>query len=334
MSTSIHQVAERAGVSIATVSRAFNTPDAVHSDTRERIAQVARALRYAPNRSASTLRSRRSRTIGVVLPTLLNPVFAECFEGIAQASCEAGYAIVPYTTEYDLERERRAIAWLRERSVEGVVLTVANAANSPLLAEITRAKLPYVLLYNRHQERPCVSVDQTAAVQESVTYLHDLGHTRIAMATGSLDTSDRAQQRYDGYAQGMRALGLTPLAAAEQPFMHANTDALNALLLQAKRPTALICSNDLLAVRALRTARTMEIDVPRELSIVGFDGIALGAELTPSLTSISQPNAEIGRSGVELLLAGRTPKPRDSITLAHALRLGETVAARTSQSSA
>jgi LacI family transcriptional regulator, repressor for deo operon, udp, cdd, tsx, nupC, and nupG len=327
VSISIHQVAQRAGVSIATVSRTFNTPDAVHSDTRERVAKAARALRYAPNQSASTLRSRRSRTLGVVLPTLLNPVFAECLEGIAHASSEAGYAIVPYTTEYDLHKERRAVAWLRERCVEGVVLTVADAANSQLLDEITRAKLPYVLLYNRHDKRPCVSVNQTLAVRDAVVYLNKLGHSRIAMVTGLLSESDRAQQRFAGYVEGMKILGLPSRSAVEQPYMQASADAVTTLLSEEARPTALICSNDLLAMRAIRAASNLHIAVPTELSVVGFDGIALGAELTPALTSISQPNQVIGRKGIEWLLAGSTPKPLDSVTLAHELRLGETVAA-------
>ena len=145
---SIRAVAQLAGVSITTVSRVFNLPERVASGTRDRVLASARALAFVPNASARTLRTQKSRILGVVLPTLLNPVFAECLDGIADAADAAGYAIVPLVTDYDLEREAIAIDRLLARDVDGLVVTVANASRSPSLKRLRHAGTPYVMAYN------------------------------------------------------------------------------------------------------------------------------------------------------------------------------------------
>lgn len=126
----IQDVAQAAGVSVATVSRVFNLPDKVTPATRAHVAQVARTLGYQPNASARTLRTQRSRVVGVVLPTLTNPVFAECLEGIARAAAAAGYAILPFTTDYRLDQEERAASLLIAGNVDGMILTVSNPGTS------------------------------------------------------------------------------------------------------------------------------------------------------------------------------------------------------------
>ena len=137
-SVSIEEVARRAGVSIATVSRTFNLPQHVASTTRERVRQIAQQVGYIPNRAASTLRSQRSKVLGVMLPTLLNPVFAECLEGIAVAASAGDYSILPATTDYRIEREERAVDELLARSVDGFILVVSHPARSKALQRINR----------------------------------------------------------------------------------------------------------------------------------------------------------------------------------------------------
>ena len=122
----IQIVAQRAGVSVATVSRAFNFPDKVAPATRALVERVAAELGYVANASARTLRTQRSRVLGVVLPTLLNPTFAECLQGIAQAAAASGYAIVPVTTDYQLAEEERAVSQLLAGNVDGMILVVSN----------------------------------------------------------------------------------------------------------------------------------------------------------------------------------------------------------------
>ena len=327
---SIQDVARQAGVSSATVSRVFNLPDKVTAATRQRVERVAKALGYLPNASARTLRTQRSRVLGVVLPTLLNPVFAECLDGIASTATAAGYAILPITTDYQLDNEDRAVNLLLAGNVDGMILVVSSPAKSNAVRRLKAANLPYVLAYNRHAGHPCVSVDSEAAVIALVAHLARLGHRRITLVSGQLAASDRAQQRLRGFQKGMAAVGLSSAGVLEVPFVKSAAQDISAFLAKKLRPTALVCSNDLLAIRTIRAAHLAGLQVPHDLSVVGFDGIALGEDLTPMLSTVTQPNAEIGRSAVALLvqaLAGGTAlKPSASLTLAHAFREGESCA--------
>jgi len=327
---SIQEVARQAGVSVATVSRAFNLPDKVSAETRERVESVARELGYRPNASARTLRTQRSRVLGVVLPTLLNPVFAECLDGIAHAAAELGYAILPVTTDYQIGQEERAVDLLLSENVDGMILVVSNPDTSIALQRLRKAGTPYVLAYNRHADHPCVSVDSELAVTQLVTRLADLGHRQIAMVCGQLSASDRAQQRYRGFLQGMQAAGLAP-RLLEVPFIDDAAAALADLIQGDTRPTTLLCSNDLLAIRAIRAVRQAGLRVPEDISVTGFDGIALGLDLTPMLSTVVQPNARIGATSVELivqaLIGGTLPGSESSQILSHSWRAGESCGA-------
>lgn len=327
---SILEVAREAGVSVATVSRVFNVPDKVAPATREHVENIARTLGYLPNASARTLRTQRSRVLGVVLPTLTNPVFAECLEGIAQAAVAGGYAISPFTTDYLLDQEDRAVNLLLAGNVDGMILVVSNPATSTALQRLAEVGLPYVLAYNQHPDHPCVSVNSELAVADVVAHLATLGHHRIAMVSGLLSASDRAQQRCRGYALGMEQAGLRAQPVLQVPFVAAAPEVLGEALNNQDRPTALVCSNDLLAIRSIRAAHLAGLAVPRDLSVVGFDGIALGQDLTPQLSTVVQPNADIGRHSVELLAqavaSGSPLGPDMGLTLAHQFRTGESCA--------
>lgn len=327
---SIHAVAKKAGVSVATISRVFNSPEKVSDATRERILRIAQELGYTANLSARTLRTNRSKALGVILPTLLNPVFAECLNGVALAAAHHGYSILPLTTNYDVAQEAQAASHMVASNADGVILVVSSPFDSEALVRLKQSGTPYMLAYNRHDVHPYVSVDSEAAIISLVEHFYRLGHRRIAMASGTLHASDRAQQRYQGYTKGMAALGLTPPPLIEIPFVDSVIDALVQTLQSDQRPTALICSNDLLAIRALRAAHLAGLSVPDDISIAGFDGIALGQELTPSLCSIAQPNEEIGRLCVEKLIgaihAHHDLTPHDSALLPYRLHLGESCA--------
>lgn len=333
MKSTIQEVAVKAGVSTATVSRVFNTPDLVTSRTREAVKQAAIDVGYVPNASARTLRTQRSRALGVVLPSLLNPVFAECLQGIAKAAMAAGYSILPITTDYRRDLEEHAVGLLNAANVDGLILVVSDPATSVALSKLSQGQVPYVLAYNRHAEHPCVSTDGEKAVDELVQHLAGLGHRDIAMVSGVLATSDRAQQRYRGYLAGMRAAGLKNPRLIEVPFVESSIDQLLARIDDPQRPTALVCSNDLLAIRCIRAARLLGLRVPNDITITGFDGIALGLDMIPMLSTIAQPNDQIGIRCVELIMQALernvTLRSTSSVTLPHQLREGESIAAPT-----
>jgi LacI family repressor for deo operon, udp, cdd, tsx, nupC, and nupG len=327
---SIRELAAQAGVSMATVSRVFNLPDKVNVGTRAHVLKLAKSMGYLPNASARSLRMQRSRVLGVVLPTLLNPVFAECLDGIAQAASNAGYAILPMTTDYKLEQEEHAVQQLLAGNVDGMVLVVSNPATSTALEQLHATRRPYVLAYNQHVDHPCVAVDSEQAVQEVVARLATMGHRRITLISGQLAASDRAQQRKRGFCAGMAAQGLDGSQWLEVPFVETAVQEICALLQHSIRPTALVCSNDLIAIRSIRAAHLAGLRVPQDISITGFDGITLGEDLTPMLTTVTQPNADIGRCGVKLLVKALTDglplAPSDSLMLAHGFRAGESCA--------
>lgn len=332
MTPTIKDVAAHAGFSIATVSRAINAPHTVNPVTLAKVREAIDALKFHPNSLGRQLRGERTRLIGVVLPTLANPVFAECLQGIDELAAAQGFRLMLMTTLYDEQRERHAIETLRAQRVEGLILTVTDADTHPLLDELDANGPLYVLMHNDTKRRPSVSVDNHQAASDGVRMLIAHGHRRILMLAGSLSASDRARQRHAGYALAMRQAGLVPAPALEIDF---NADELAPSVLAhlmrgPQRPTALFCSNDLLAMVVMRGLRRARMRVPQDMSILGFDGLAVGELLAPPLASIGTPNREIGRSAWQRLMArigGDHSGESLGFTLPHTLREGGTVAA-------
>jgi len=329
---SIKQVALQAGVSTATVSRLLNKPESVSSDTAGKINEAIAALGFRPNFNGRNLRAGRSRTVGVVVPTLSNTVFAQCLQGIELAARALDYSVMFTATEYRQEDEAAAVNLLLSHRVDGVILTVADASASGTLDVLDREGIPYVLTYNQPQQasRLSVSVDNRAAAHDAVAHLIALGHARIQMLTGQFNASDRAIQRYHGYLDAMRAHSLMPTAPIEVPRHTGLTSAhLQAFADPQQRPSALFCSNDLLALAAMRDLRELGLRVPEDVSVMGFDGIPLGEMMSPVLASAVQPSEQIGEVALRTLVAaiGQTEGSAGPVsqTLAHTIRHGGSV---------
>lgn len=330
----ITDVARQARVSPATVSRVLNASAPVSDAAARAVRKAASRLDFRPNLLGRSLRARRSANIGVVLPTLSHPVFAECLQGLEAAARSCDLALMVATTGYDPAQENAAIELLLRHRVDGLVLTVADAARSRVLDKLDAERMPYVLVYNqlagrRAQRRPTVSVDNRAAARQMVEHLIDLGHRRIAMVAGSFRESDRARLRHRGYEDALQAAGLAPLPPAELPFMADDARlALQDLLSRRDPPTALFCSSDQLALRVMRDLTLLGHPVPSNVSVAGFDGVQLGMLTTPSLTTVVQPSDQIAACALDLLralLAGEpVPAP---VLLHHRLRPGESTAA-------
>ncbi len=325
---SIIEIAEAAGVSPATVSRAFNQPDLLKPQTLARIVEIAQRHGFRPNRVGRSLRSGSTRTLGVMLPTLANPVFAECFDGAEQTAQAAGYSVMLTATGYDPARESAALQNLIDHQVEGLILTVADAARSTLPASLQEAGMPYVLAYNESGTHPYASVANRKAASDMVGHLAGLGHRRIALITGPLTASDRARRRLDGARAQARKLGLDPVAHWPlDSHIAADAQRLHALLQAQPAPTALFCSNDLLAAAVIAALRSLGLRVPQDLSVCGFDGMAFGALMHPPLTTVRQPNEDIGRAACRHLLAQIGGQAPALAPLRHDIFTGGTVAA-------
>ncbi|MBP2303596.1 LacI family DNA-binding transcriptional regulator [Azospirillum picis] len=325
----IRDVAARAGVSIATVSRVLNGSGNATPETTEKVRAAASALAFRPSTIGRSLKAARTRTVGVLVPSLSNPVFAESVAGIQQAAAEAGYSVLIASTDYDPRREARAIESLLSNRVEGLVLTVADADRSGSLDTLDEVGLPYVLVYNQPETtaRAHVSVDNIAAARAVVERMMVLGHRRIGMVAGRFHQSDRSRRRHRGWQAALADAGLAPGPVVEVDF---NDLRLNRRLAPhfdgPDHPTALFASNDLLALATIRALRDLGLSVPGDVSVCGFDGIEVGMLMSPSLATLVQPTRAMGCTAFEYLRTGIAGHPKSrAVMLPFILRPGESL---------
>lgn len=322
-------VAKLAGVSRATAARAFSSPDLVRLATREKIFNAAQQLAFRPNKVAQQLRAQATHMIGVMVPSLDNPVFAEQLQSMEVTARASGYSLIVTTSEYSPSREGDIVEEMLRQRVDGLVLTVADADNSAVLDKLHLETTPCLLVYNPPGSSgfPSIGVDNHAAGADATRHLINLGHKQIGMVAGPLLQSDRAQQRYEGYRQAMLSAGLTARRLVE---MDRHTQADLASLMPALQGhdslSAVMCTNDLLAISLIGELQRAGFAVPGDLSVMGFDGIALGQHLYPSLCTIEQPRADIGRTAVDTLLTMIRGEKCTPVPLPHALRKGESAA--------
>ena len=324
---SLIQIAQEAQVSPATVSRAFNRPALVQASTLERIMAIAERHGFRPNRLGSSLRSGSTRTLGLVLPTLSNPVFADCFEGAEMRARASGYSVMMTVAHYDPEQEADAVQRLIDHQLDGIILTVANPQQSTVLKTLKARDVRYVLAYNESNAHPCSAVDNHAAASDMIEHLAQLGHRRIAFISGPLSMSDRAAARLSGARNQARTLGLSLVRHHLMPsHTQADTAVLQQILGTKSPPTALFCSNDLLATAVIVSLRELGYDVPQDISVAGFDGIRYGAVMSPSLTTIEAAGYEIGKTACHLLLEQIEHQPLRSQQVPHTLITGASAA--------
>lgn len=328
----MERVAELANVSIATVSRVLNNPERVAPATRERVHAAMRQLGYSYNAIASGLSRRRTMTLGLVVPALTNPIFAESTRGVQQTAALHGYALLIGATDYDADEETRLVQTFRQHRVDGLIVTSSHP-ESPALIAAQESGTPVVLTYSSRLRTslPCVGVDNFAAAAGAVGYLLQLGHRRIAMLAGMFRQSDRSYARYQGYCAALAAYGLSadPDLLVEVPYtVEGGIAGARALLGRNEPPTAIFCSNDILAFGAIRTALDHSLRVPQDLSIVGFDDSPMAVITNPRLTTVWQPALMMGVKACELLcsmIKGETPATT-TIILPTELRIRETTA--------
>lgn len=302
----IRTVASRAGCSIATVSRVMNGTGQASPAVEARVRAAMAELSYRPSEIGRALKNLRTRTLGVVIPSLTNPVFASSVAGIETQARERGHVLLVTATDYDPARERDVVDTLIAQSVAGLVITVADPDANPTLDHLDAEGIPYVLVYNEpvRAARPAVTVDNAAAGAALTQALLALGHRRILFVGGRFSTSDRSRLRHQGYVAAMRDAGLSAAPVLELDYLadaDAHRAALCGLLKAVEPPTALICSNDLLALSIIAAVREMGLDVPTDVSVAGFDGISIGRLVSPALCTIDQPTRRMGERTVARL---------------------------------
>ncbi len=305
MST-ILDVAKIAGVSAATVSRVINFPDKVKEDTRERVYRAMKTCRYQYNALARGFVTKRSNTIGLIIPTISNPVFAESTRGVQDVAGSDKFHVILGNSYYDSEKEAKLIEVLRERQVEGLIITTTNMQGD-ILKRLQDDGFPFVLLYSTVRKGPmsAVGVDNYLGGYKATEHLVELGHTRIAMLAGSFSISDRSFHRWHGYKKCLKDNNIPydPNMLSQTGFgLGSVKECVQQLLSADIPPTAVFCSNDLVALSAMEGAREMGLSVPEDLSVIGFDDMPLSSYVYPRLTTIYQPAYEMGKRATQILL--------------------------------
>jgi LacI family transcriptional regulator len=301
-------VAERAGVHPSTVSRVLDPTQRhrVRKQTARRVEKAAQELGYEANALARGLRTRRSCTVGVVIPDLTNPLFPPVVRGIEDHLEPLGYAALLYNTDSDPERERRGRAVLAARGVDGL-LVASTGADLALLDAAQTAGQPIVLLNRRADTAsvPAVVPDDRRGMALAVDHLVALGHRAIAHLAGPAEIST-TRERAASFAEAMRAHGLEP-----EPALIVRSGSLSAgggteparRLLAAGAPFTAVCAaNDLLALDCIDVLREAELDCPQDVSVVGFNDIPFADRFTPALTTLHFSHHEMGRTAAEMLM--------------------------------
>ena len=320
--STIHDIAREAGVSTATVSRVFNQPEKVSALTRDRVEAVIARHHYVSDGLARGLASRRSRTLGLVIPTIMNSIYASSTQAIQQAAQEAGYTVLVGISEFSAEEEALLIHRLLERRVQGLILT-GRERRPDLYEKVRRNRTPFVITWrvSRDGALPSISFDNYQAARAAVEHLSSLGHRRIGLICGRTDVNDRALDRRQAFEDALDAAGIAPDPGLifERSFEFVDgRAAMHKMLANAERPTAVFCANDIQAIGAMYECQEAGVRVPQDMSIVGFDDLPIARYVSPQLTTIRVPAAEMGaraaRSIIDAIEAGGEVSPCELAT--------------------
>ena len=312
---SIRQVAKLAGVSTATVSRALQQPDVVAASTRERVLAAVAKVGYTPNFLATNLRKLRSHAVLALVPDIGNAFFSEIIKGMEQVASERGYSVLLGNTHNDPEREFELAARVAARQADGLVTLSARIPFRNYRESLRQGTLPPIVNACECVSGagvPIVQIDNRAAAAKATAHLIDLGHRRIGFVKGP-DGSPLTTDRLNGYERALRTASI-PLRT-EYIFdgdfsAESGLAAAEGLLGLAQPPTAIFCSNDEMAIGAIRMLRSRGVSVPAQMSVMGFDDIPLARYIDPPLSTVLQPKLEMGREAMKILcdlLEGRAP---------------------------
>jgi LacI family repressor for deo operon, udp, cdd, tsx, nupC, and nupG len=303
----IREVARLAGVSIATVSRTFKKPELVKEKTRARVMSAANRLGYTPNIFGIRFRNSRSDTVLVLVPDISNPFFFEIIHGIEQVAHESGYSILLGDTQHDPERENAYANYLNTKQADGLLFLGHRlpASVSNLVGRSGLPKRPIVNAceYSPDLGVPGVHIDNEAAAYEAVSYLLELGHRRIGVVTGPME-SPLSRNRLAGATKALGKPGITlayDMVHYGDFSIEAGIAASRSLLNLSEPLTAIFCFNDEMAMGVMEYCRMNGVRIPEDLSLVGFDDIRFAKYCHPSLTTVYQPTKEIGRAAMQLL---------------------------------
>src|SRR6266853_275932 len=312
----IREIAKRARVSTATVSRTIKRVPTVNAQLAKRVWSVIEELGYYPNTQARALVSGRSRIFGLIVSEMTNPFFPEILQVFETIAVQHRYEILLTSTGNDPKRMESSVRRMIERRVEGVAI-MTFGMEELLLEDLKLRKVPLVFV-DVGPPRPRVSnirIDYLHGIRQAVQHLAALRHEKIAFITGPLGLKS-ALARKDAFIRSMSEIGMAAdpeLIVEGNHTLEGGEEAFSKLLNRHLRPTAVLCSNDMTAIGVMRKCYSEKILVPRDLSVIGFDNIHLSQYIIPPLTTIEMSQAELGRLAFQALLHDvqrETPNPK------------------------
>lgn len=310
----LYDVARLAEVSIATVSRAISGTGPVSATARSRIEDAIEKLGYVGHGAARALASRRTYTIGAVIPGLDHAIFASTANALQKFLDSHGYMLIVACNEYDPDAELRLTKNLLARGIDGLVL-VGTEHHPELFALVNSFGLPYILTwaYDESGRLPCVGFNHRKATAEATQHLIDLGHGEFAVISAITKNNERVRQRLAGVTETLEQNGLTLPAErlVEAPFSYASgRAALERFVATGAPPTAVVCLNDVFAIGAISGCASLKLQVPQDISITGCEDLEIASMVLPPLTTVRFPTVEMGREAGSYLvakLAGQEP---------------------------
>lgn len=313
----LNAVARQAGVSAITVSRYFNQPEQVSPERRERIAAVVAELGYVPNLVAGGLASARGKIVGMVIPNISGPIFANTIQGFSDTLSRHGYQLLLASSYFSTEQEENAVRAFLGWSPAALVVTshFHSAGTEKMLAE---ADIPVIETWDYQPDREPMQIgfSHFEVGVSAARYLHGKGYRRIAFVQNSAPGDFSALERRDGYATTVRELGLEPRVFAPDadraPF-EAGKQAMEALMNASPRPDAIIFANDNLAAGGLLAGQRAGLRIPEDCAVLGFGDYPFAEMLLPSLSTIKPPALEIGVLAATRVLESLGVLPSDEV---------------------
>lgn len=313
----ILEVAKRANVSPATVSRAYNNPDLLKAPTLKRIREAAKDLGYIRDRMAGAMHNRSSGTIGLIVPTIDNAIFAEMIEAFSSRLQQSDRTMLIAAHGYDLEQEVAIVRSLLERRIDGIVLTGLD--HDPVALNMLELRdVPVITLWNYDPDAalPCIGANNFEAGFQITNYVLENGHKDIAFVFPETGFNDRARERLEGAIFAMEDAGLSikENRLLSCPYDIGEAKKLTINLLNENRPTAFVCCNDIIAHGVLFGCQANDISVPKDVSIAGIGDFRGSAYLEPALTTVRMPAKQIGTKAAETIIQmsekGIKPNPK------------------------
>ena len=306
MATSIKDVAREAGVSIATVSRVLNDIDVVNEDTKKKVLDAIKKLGYRPNIVARSLKTQRTKTVGILVPDISSGFYPEIVRGAEDVANIYDYNVILCNSDFDVEKEKEYLRVLREKMVDGVIY-MSSSLQEEILDIINELNVMTVLVETKDKEEslPSVTIDNTKASKEATNYLLNKGLSKIAFVGAKKDTMNAWGDRYIGYKEALSNKGI----AIDESLVYfgglkvkGGYEAVESFEKANKTYDAVVCASDEIAMGVINALREKGKKVPEDVSVVGFNDNIMSSVFYPKITTIKQPSYDMGSVAMRMLI--------------------------------